>query len=721
MWDASQTTTEAVPAGDPVAVSAAVRRRGGVWPALVFAACAAAVPLGYALYTGQVWEDYFITFRYSRNLVEGKGLVYNEGERVHGFTSPLGVLLPAAAYAVIGSASYEPALWVFRILSAMAFAAGGVLVWRRLGAEPRLGLPAQLAFALFYLAEAKSVAFSANGMETGFMLLFVGWGLALAGLGPEPWPARGLCWAGLVWTRPDGCIYVAAFMVLEWVFGESGRSSTPSPLTPLPQRGEGNQSFARPSSRLLGSLAKSALLSGAIYLPWFAGAWAYYGSPIPNTILAKARPQGDPDLGVLLDRMWVAFPRRAAEVFSPVYYPVIWNQPAWIGRVSMALGVFCAMYWLVPGGSRLGRGASLAFALVCVYFSYVEMAYPWYFPPAALCGLVVLADLVARAASWRLLGRPLAIAGAAGVAAFMAFLLLLTARQMRVQQTEIEEGNRVPIARWLAERVKPGETVYLEALGYIGYFSGARMADWPGLVSRRVVDLRRKQGLDYQGVVEALTPEWVVARAHQVPGTRFFLNDYVPLAEFDVRPELARYGAFYGKPYLLADANYYVFRKLPDGGAVRLDAEHQKAAAAVNAPLYPMMKTPPVHVRSSAGSRAASVRGRPVLVVMPEGEITFACEPGRRRLSGTFGLLSSAYDEATTAGVEFVVESADAHGVRTILLRRGLDPQNRDADRQPQTFEVEVPEGAADVVLRTHAAGPLGPADLPYWTAVEMR
>ncbi|HVJ81291.1 MAG TPA: hypothetical protein VNC50_09500, partial [Planctomycetia bacterium] len=75
---------------------------------------AAATPLAYVLYTGQVWEDYFITFRHSRNLAEGNGLVFQPGERVHGFTSPLGVLLPAAFHFVAGNPdSFLPALWMF--------------------------------------------------------------------------------------------------------------------------------------------------------------------------------------------------------------------------------------------------------------------------------------------------------------------------------------------------------------------------------------------------------------------------------------------------------------------------------------------------------------------------------------------------------------------------------------------------------------------------------
>src|SRR5437763_1345346 len=90
----------------------------------------AAVALGYALYTQQAWEDFFITFRHSCNLCEGNGLVYNPGERVHGFTSPLGVLLPALCYLVTGKTSWLGALWLFRVVSIAAFAAGGWFLGR---------------------------------------------------------------------------------------------------------------------------------------------------------------------------------------------------------------------------------------------------------------------------------------------------------------------------------------------------------------------------------------------------------------------------------------------------------------------------------------------------------------------------------------------------------------------------------------------------------------
>lgn len=58
--------------------------------------------LGWAAVTSHVWEDFWITFRSSKNLAAGHGLVFNPGDRLHTFTSPLGVLLPAAASLAAG-------------------------------------------------------------------------------------------------------------------------------------------------------------------------------------------------------------------------------------------------------------------------------------------------------------------------------------------------------------------------------------------------------------------------------------------------------------------------------------------------------------------------------------------------------------------------------------------------------------------------------------------
>src|SRR5262245_45676020 len=85
-------------------------------PRAVFLA-AAALALAFALFTNHAWEDYYITWRVSKNFATGHGLVFTIGERLHVFTSPLGVLLPALASILTFNSSDTAALWIFRAMS----------------------------------------------------------------------------------------------------------------------------------------------------------------------------------------------------------------------------------------------------------------------------------------------------------------------------------------------------------------------------------------------------------------------------------------------------------------------------------------------------------------------------------------------------------------------------------------------------------------------------
>ncbi|MEJ1973271.1 MAG: hypothetical protein WDM96_12655 [Lacunisphaera sp.] len=80
------------------------------------ALAATLVPLLFAFYTGETWEDYYITLHSSRNLDEGHGFVHQIVERVHTFTSLLGVL-SALGFKLTGSD--VGTLWFLRELGAL--------------------------------------------------------------------------------------------------------------------------------------------------------------------------------------------------------------------------------------------------------------------------------------------------------------------------------------------------------------------------------------------------------------------------------------------------------------------------------------------------------------------------------------------------------------------------------------------------------------------------
>jgi len=89
---------------------------------------AAASPAFFALATGNIWEDFFITYRCSLYLLHGDGLVYEAGRRLHVFTSPLGTLLPAGLATFLRSEDPLVVLAAFRLLAYVALASGWFLV-----------------------------------------------------------------------------------------------------------------------------------------------------------------------------------------------------------------------------------------------------------------------------------------------------------------------------------------------------------------------------------------------------------------------------------------------------------------------------------------------------------------------------------------------------------------------------------------------------------------
>jgi hypothetical protein len=517
------------------------------WQALGFLALAA-VPLGFALYTGQIWEDFFITFRHSRNLTSGLGLVYNPGERVHGFTSPVGVLLPALCDILTGHGSYLRALWLFRVISAAAFATGGLLVWRVLSNGP---YPHARWFGvLLYAFDAKGVANSVNGMETAFMLLLVAWQIDLLRTGlTRHWFALGLCWAGLMWVRPDGCVYIAALAMAGLVFTQEPRKA------------------------LLIGLMKSAAVCTALYLPWFVWAWAYYGSPVPHTVLAKMNVEAAPTdhLGNPLFHPVLRFVLVMGKVFQPTYYgpaDTSWHWGLW--AFTSLMGGFCVFYWLAPVRDRVGRAASLSFALLCAYFASMSIVYPWYMPPAAVLGAIVIAQgAFALAGAARRQPRMAGLVAGAVLTLMVAervYVFALACRQAAVGQELVEVGNRERIGLWLKDQIDrgAGDRVCLEPIGYVGYFSGCKILDWPGLVTPEVVRLRRENGLDFYGLPEALRPDWVVLRpqeAQEMERRPYFCEHYVLVKTFDVSAEVERTVFLPGRAVLQYDAVFLVYRR----------------------------------------------------------------------------------------------------------------------------------------------------------------
>ena len=526
--------------------------------------------LTFAAFTLHEWEDFRIIFRVGKNLAEGNGFVYTPGERLQTSTSPLGTLIPASFVWLLGSRFETLAVWLFRVLSAGALAAGLVLLYQTLKSLELKRISCWLTIALIGL-ESKIVDFTINGMESGLLIFFLA--VTVHGLiveGPRQAWRMGVGAAGLMWSRPDSCVYIFALLIGGLVFLRQPRDGKAK----LPQRRD---------------LIYAAALCTLLYLPWFLWAWNYYGSPVPHSVLAKSI-NTPPHSLTSLATDFLHFPSSLLTLDSSAlitFLPPYSDHGGWPKShvaVASTLALIAAFAWLLPLLRPATRMFSLAYFIGTFYLTSILKYYPpWYFPAVAFLGSLVLGLLfdqalcfaprlreLGLARGWfRHLSKILHIAALVLVIGELV-VLVCVARQMRMHQQLVEHGLRKPIGLWLREHAKsPADTVMLEPLGYIGYYSQLKMLDYPGLGSMEMVQTRKALGFEKQNqACRILKPDWLVLRPMEQSG-RFvdaeeIKQNYELVQLFDASEKIKSIRWLPGRPYLQYDQTFGVFKRKPD-------------------------------------------------------------------------------------------------------------------------------------------------------------
>ena len=522
-------------------------------------------------FTQHAWEDYYITYRCSKNLATGHGLVYTVGERVHAFTSPFNVLLPAALSVATGNRSDELVLWLFRVFSSALLAGAAVLLYES-ARRNSLGRLATAVLVGVFAFDTKIVDFSINGQEIAFMMFFLALTLHALTVRSD-WTALelGLAGAGLMWTRPDGFIYFGALTLGFFLFNAS-----------------------QPIGKSRAALLKTILFAGAIttvlYLPWLLWAWHYFGSPIPHTIIAKGQfidpsaihPPRSLERCLSFPFILLTSSMSVGATFLPANASLFggWHWTAVLFGKGLAL--LAGLYWCVPSGRPQGRAVSFAFMLSHFYLSCIAAyAASWYLPSCAILGIFVLAHLVQHGLEFAPMlarfghNRPrlwqIGVRSLAAVALLGAFTLTACAAfQLRAQQREIEEGTRKQIGLWLRDNARsPRDSVFVEPLGYIGFYSQLKMLDTPGLCAPEVVAAEKKlKTTRIDKVIPEVKPDWLVLRPPEAAflqsiTPRLLSEEYSEAKVFDASPRLASYAWLPGRGYLQYDEKFTVFRRNP--------------------------------------------------------------------------------------------------------------------------------------------------------------
>jgi hypothetical protein len=684
-----------------------------------------AVGLAYACYTQHAWEDFYITYRASKNFATGHGLTYTIGERVHSFTSPLGTLLPALASLMTGNQSDASALWIFRLMCISAYAGGGVLLWR-LGRGMFTHLYPPAFLVLLLATDAKTIECVTNGMETAFVLLFLIWTLYALFLSPRRRAVHlGLAWAGMMWSRPDSFIYIGALVAGTLLFGRFG-------------------SFWAGRREFLRDCLVAGVITTLLYGPWLLWAWWYYGSPIPHTVMAKSL--WVPRATVHSVWQWLMeFPFKVVRgeaslptTFVPPY-AVSSMWPLWVIKISSYLSLVVVLGWLVPLVRWEARVTSFAFTLGHFYLTYfANFPAPWYLPTVTVLGFFTLAGLFSdvhqwlrgaessatRFAAWR--PHWLVFAPTLLIATGAFLLLLCTAYQMRLMQKIIENGHRRPMAEWLkANASSPRDTVEVECLGYMGFFSNLKMYDYPGLSSPEVLDVLRRTTTraDYRHyfseIATELAPDWIVLRPYESEQVKLLdrdvLSKYYRLVRvFDTRAKIDAIRFLPGRHLLNFDSVFEVYRRneMPPGEVSLRD----HVPVAISPITVKTLITKEAWGEPPYESEGNIVAHAPALLTAPIWS-------GAVDIAGKFGFFPGSYERPDgTPGAIFRINVLSADGTRTCIFTRQLNPREVEQDRGPQSFSapITVPNATIAEFAIDPPPGQSNSFAWTYWTSLRF-
>lgn len=413
---------------------------------------------------GYLTDDTFIHLQYARHLAEGKGFVFNPGERVYGSTSPLWVALIAD-----GIALGLDGLRTARVLGALATLGSVVLFMQLMRRNLRLPVLRGLA-TITWAAHPWMIRWSVSGMETPLAVALVLAGFVAFTEGKQ-WGARpvrtGALWALAALTRPE-----AVFLLLLWfVFLVIDTDSR-----------EGVR-------RLIAGLLPPAFIYGG----WLLFARLYFGTFWPNTLSAKVA--GGVGWEYVLDTL-----ARQVKIVGA-------SDAVLAGALVAALGF---------GGARLWPNRPQAQRLLpWVWVFAVPVLYVMRGVPVLSRYLLPLMPVLAWLA-WRSverwwageepapeLRRGAAVLGVALAALALVQGLLLYSSAVLPQVRSFSAGLRqslVPWGRWFGSHARPGDTIAAPDIGALGYFSQRRVLDLAGLVSPPIVPL-----------LEHETPEDLVA------------------------------------------------------------------------------------------------------------------------------------------------------------------------------------------------------------------
>jgi hypothetical protein len=267
-------------------------------------------------------------------------------------------------------------------------------------------------------------------------------------------------------------------------------------------------------------LVRSVLLFIGVAAPWYIFAIFYFGSPFPNSMLAKYFQRG------ITVHEWLDF--------FLLRNPVI---------IMYWIGAFAGLLY----GIKIRCQKIIIFAIwAVVYTLFFLVGRPpflggWYFPPTVLSITTLSAVGFSIISGWILRST---VRGVVTVTALMILLITVVLPQnldtIRWHRKTVENVY-IPVGEWIRSNTRPSDIIHASDIGYLGYISGRRILDAAALVTPQVRSFyaRHKEdpNWDVLFVLDNM-PEYVVLPIkdgiYQRYSNSAFAQYYEPIARYQV-------------------------------------------------------------------------------------------------------------------------------------------------------------------------------------------
>lgn len=405
------------------------------------------------LSTGYAADDALITFRYAENLAAGKGFVYNAGEHVLGTTTPLNTIL-IFLFLKLGITPF----WSSFVLSQLADLCSAWFLLRIFQISIQHPASCILSWlpAFVFLFNPETLQWSLSGMETetsialtlaaGFLASRDRWSLAFAAASLAAFNRiDGVAVGGAVF-----CAFLIRKRALPW---------------------------------------KPLAIAVLLLLPWLIFSALYFGSPIPNSVAAKAALSGHHLAGAFLDTLLKGFLHLTTFGAPLLILAILGTRYLWRDRGGwLALPIWT---WGYAVSYTLAAGPMHAWYYAPFYAGYLVLVF---------LGLGVVANRI----QW--LRSRVVFAGIATVlVAGTLFASYRRSLELEQLQQRISAVNQA-VGLWLNKNSPPDSVVAIKDIGFIGYYSKRKILDLAGLVSPECIPYRSRG--DFLGPIAEFRPDY---------------------------------------------------------------------------------------------------------------------------------------------------------------------------------------------------------------------